>query len=106
MGVARQLAAAMGRSLPYTLGVLGRWKMAPVYCQAMLCYDQRIALDGAPAAVDAEVKDLANKRLARLAARQAAAPAMVKPKPAPAPPTPEQLRDRMRAALLRRRTPV
>jgi hypothetical protein len=34
-----------------------------------------------------------------------AAPAAVKPKPAPAPPTetPEQLRDRVRAALLRRR---
>jgi sRNA-binding protein len=55
MGVARQVAAAVGWSLPYTLGVLGRWKMAPVYCQAVLCYDQRIALDGAPAeAVDAE----------------------------------------------------
>ena len=23
--------------------------MAPVYCQAVLCHDQRIALDGAPA---------------------------------------------------------
>jgi hypothetical protein len=30
MGVARQVAAAMGWSLPYTLGVLGGWKMAPV----------------------------------------------------------------------------
>jgi sRNA-binding protein len=108
MGVARQVAAAVGWSLPYTLGVLGRWKMAPVYCQAVLCYDQRIALDGAPAeAVDAEAKDLAAKQLARLAARKAAAPAMVKPKPASAPPTetpptPEQLRDRVRASLLRR----
>ena len=27
MGVARQVAAAMGWSLPYTLGVLGRWKV-------------------------------------------------------------------------------
>jgi sRNA-binding protein len=114
MGVARQVAAAMGWSLPYTLGVLGRWKMAAVYCQAVLCYDQRIALDGAPAeTVDAEAKDLATKQLAQLAARkaakkaaEAAAPAAVKPKhaPAPAPPTktPEQLRDRVRAALLRR----
>jgi hypothetical protein len=33
MGVARQVAAAMGWSLPYTLGVLGRWKMAAVYCR-------------------------------------------------------------------------
>jgi sRNA-binding protein len=108
MGVARQVAAAMGWSLPYTLGVLGRWKMARVYCQAVLCYDQRIALDGAPAeAVDAEAKDLAAKQLERLAARKAARPAMVKPKPASAPPTampptPEQLRDRVRASLSRR----
>jgi sRNA-binding protein len=113
MGVARQVAAAMGWSLPYTLGVLGGWKMAPIYCQAVHCHDQRIALDGSPAeTVDAEAKDLATKRLAQLAARktgkkaaEAWAPAVVKPKPAPAPPTetPEQLRDRVRAALLRRR---
>jgi sRNA-binding protein len=115
MGVARQVAVAW--SLPYTLGVLGRWRMAPVscQCQAVLCHDQRIALDGSPAeTVDAEAKNLATKQLAQLAARKAkkaakaAAPAVVKPKPAPAPPTetpstPEQLRDRVRAALLRRR---
>ena len=111
MGVARQVAAAMGWSLPYTLGVLGRWKMAEVYCQAVLCHDQRIALDGAPAeTVDAEAKDLAGKQLARLAARKAAkkaaqpaAPTAVKATTAPAPPeTPEQLRTRVRAGLLRR----
>jgi sRNA-binding protein len=116
MGVARQLAVEMGWSLPYTLGVLGRWKMSPVYCQAVLAHDQRIALDGTPAeTVEAEAKDLATKRLAELAARKAAknsanttAPAVVKPTPAPVPPTetphatPEQLRDRVRASLLRR----
>jgi sRNA-binding protein len=116
MGAAGEITAAMGWSLPYTLGVLGRWKMAPVYCQAVLCYDQRIALDGSPAeTVDAEAKNLATKQLAQLAARkaakkaaEAAAPAVVKPKPAPGPPTevppetPEQLRARVRAALLRR----
>jgi sRNA-binding protein len=116
MGVARQVAAAIGWSLPYTLGVLGRWKMAAVYCQAVLSHDQRIALDGTPAeTVDAEAKDLAAKQLAKLAARkaakkaaEAAAPAVVKPKPAsgppPAPPpeTPKQLRDLVRASLLRR----
>jgi hypothetical protein len=98
---------------PYTLGVLSRWKMAPVYCRAVLSCDQRIALDGSPAeTVDAGAKDLATKQLAQLAARKAekkagegAALAVVKPKPAPAPPTetPEQLRARVRAALLRRR---
>jgi sRNA-binding protein len=86
--------------------------MAPVYCQAVLSHDQRIALDGSLAeTVDAEAKDLAAKQLAQLAVRKAAkkvakpaAPATVKPKLAPAPPTetPEQLRDRVRAALLRR----
>ena len=115
IGAAGEIAAAMGWSLPYTLGVLAHWKMAAVYCQAVLCHDQRITLDGAPAeAVDAEAKDLATKRLAELAARKAArkketktaAPAMVKPTPAPAPSaeTPEQLRARVRAALLRRRS--
>jgi sRNA-binding protein len=113
VGATGEIAAAMGWSLPYTLGVLGRWKMAAVYCQAVLSHDQRIALDGSLAElVDAEAKDLATKQLARLAAREAAkktakpaAPAVVKPKPTPARPTetPEQLRDRVRAALLRRR---
>jgi sRNA-binding protein len=117
IGATGEIAAAMGWSLPYTLGVLGRWKMAAVYCQAVLCYDQRIALDGSPAeTVDAEAKNLAAKQLAKLAARKVAkkiakpaAPAALKPKPTPGPPTemppetPEQLRDRVRAALLRRR---
>ena len=116
IGATSEIAAAMGWSLPYTLGVLGRWKMAAVYCQAVLCYDQRIALDGSPAeTVDAEAKDLATKQLAQLAARkakkaaEAAGPAVVKPKPASAPPPappherPKQLRDLVRASLLRRR---
>ena len=113
IGATREIAAAMGWSVAYTLGVLGSWKMAPVYCEAVLCHDQRITLDGAPAeAVDAAAKDLATKRLAQLAARKSAkeaaktaAPAMVKPTPpAPAPPTetPEQLRALVRASLLRR----
>ena len=111
-----EIAAAMGWSRPYTLGVLRHWKMTAAYCQAILRHDQRIALDGAPAEpVGAEAKDLAAKQLARLAARQAAkkaakatAPAAVKATPALAPPTetppktPEQLRSRVRAALLRR----
>jgi sRNA-binding protein len=117
IGAAREIAAAMGRSLPYTLGVLGGWKMAPVYCQAVLRHDQRVALDGAPAeTVDAQAKDLAAKQLARLAARQtvkkaakAAASVVGKPKAVPTtlptdalPETAEQLRARVRASLLRR----
>jgi hypothetical protein len=61
--------------------------------------------------VDPEAKELATKQMAQLEARKAAkkatkaAAAMVKPKPAPTRPTetPEQLRGRARAALLRRR---
>jgi sRNA-binding protein len=109
----REIAAAKVWSLPYTLGVLSRWKMATVYCQSILCYDQRIALDGTPAGVvEAKARDLATKHLARFAAGTAAkkaaktvASARVKPKPAsasPPPETPEQLRARVRAALLRR----
>jgi sRNA-binding protein len=113
MGAARQVAAATGWSLPYTLGVLTRWKMAAVYCQAVLSHDQRIGLDGSPAEmVDAEAKELATKQMAQLEARKAAkrlaetaTAAVVKPKPVlPRPSeTPEQLRNRVRAGLFRRR---
>jgi sRNA-binding protein len=113
VGAAREIAAAMGWSLPYMLGVLVGWKMAPAYCEAVLCYDQRVALDGSPAeTIDAEAKELATKQLPQLAARESAkkatkavTPAVVKPKPDPPRPTttPEQLRGRVRASLLRRR---
>jgi len=88
------------------------WKMAPAYCQAVLSYDQRIVLDSAPAeSADVEAKELAAKyleeRAARKSSRKAAKPkasAEVKPRPAPAArptETPEQLRVRVRASLLR-----
>jgi hypothetical protein len=41
-GVAREIAAVMGWPQPHTLGVLKSWKMEPVYCHAVICYDQRI----------------------------------------------------------------
>jgi sRNA-binding protein len=86
LGIAGQIAAAMGWSLPYTLSVLRHWKMTAVYCGAVLAHDQRIALDGAPAeAVDPGAKELAAKQLARIEARTAAkkkASAPAKPKPA------------------------
>jgi sRNA-binding protein len=64
----------MGWSLPYTLGVLTRWKMSAVYCQAVLSHDRRIGLDGSPAEmVDAEARELATKQRAQLEARKAAA---------------------------------
>ena len=123
LGAAGAISTAMDWQLPYTRGVLSIWKMTPAYCQAVLSHDQRITLDGAPAeAVDANSRELAAKRLAELAARppkkapaqvqapaQANAPAHAasstagKPKPSPARPaeTPEQLRARVRASLLR-----
>src|SRR6516164_5454565 len=84
LGIPHQIAAGMGWSLPYTLSVLRRWKMAAVYCQAVLSHEQRITLDGALAEqVDPNAKELATKQLARLvarnAAKKAAAPAMAKP---------------------------
>jgi sRNA-binding protein len=99
-----EIASAMGWSRPYTLGVLRHWKMTAAYCQAILRHDQRIALDGAPAEpIGAEAKDLAAKQLARLVARQAAKNAAKVAQPIEPPPkTPEQLRSRVRAALLRR----
>ena len=112
-----EIAAVMSWSYPYTLGVLSRWKMAPLYCHAVLNHHQRITLDGSPAEmVDAKAKDLATKHLARRAAgatakkaAKGAAPTVVKSKPANAPPpappseAPKPLRDLVRASLLRRR---
>jgi len=112
-GAAGEIASSMRWSLPYTLGVLASWKMAPPYCDAVLCHDHRVALDGSAAeTIDAEAKDLATRQLARLAARKTAkkkatAPAVVTPKTNSAPPaeTPEQLRSRVRTSLLLRRKP-
>jgi len=113
--VAREVAAAMGWSHAYTLGVLGRWKLTAVYCQAVLRDNQRIALDSSPAEpVEPEAKEMATKRLATLAARKAAkaekkaakvvSAAVAKEAPAPPPPTPtpKEVRARVRASLLRR----
>jgi sRNA-binding protein len=115
VGAAGEIAAAMGWSLPYTLGVLGPWKMAPAYCEAVLCYDRRIALDGTPAEeVGAKARELAARQLARVAARTAAKtdaahPRVMKP-PAtrgsigdPGATGGPELRVRVRASLLRRR---
>ena len=113
--VAYEVAAAMGWSHAYTLGVLSNWKLGSIYCQAVLHHDQRIALDGAPAEqVEPKARVMAIKRLATLAARKAAKAAKkiqkaaAKAAPTPPPPvdsppmTPEQLRARVRASLSRR----
>jgi hypothetical protein len=48
IGAAAEIGTAMGWSHPYTLGVLAGWKMAPVYCRAVLRYDQRMFLTAHP----------------------------------------------------------
>jgi hypothetical protein len=110
ISAAGEVAIAMGWSLPDTLGVLVRWKMAPAYCKAILSHEHRIGLDGSTAEpIDDKARDLASKQLARLAARETATKAaesgqVEKPKPAEMPlEMPEQLRARGRASLMRRR---
>ena len=108
ISAAGEIAAAMGWSLPYTLGVLARWKMSPAYCKSVLAHEHRIGLDGSTAEpIDAKAKDLAAKQLERLAAREtakAAEPVPMKRKSAERPPeTPEQLRARIRTSLMRRK---
>jgi hypothetical protein len=62
ISTAGEIAAAMDWSLPYTLGVLARWKMAAAYCKAVLAHEHRVALEGSTAeAIDSQAKDLAIK---------------------------------------------
>jgi sRNA-binding protein len=107
-----EIAAVMGWSHPFTLGVLSCWKMAPVYCHAVLRHQQRVALDGSPAeTVEAKARYLATKHLARRVASatagraaKKATPTAVKSKAASAlPEPPKPLRDLVRASLLRRK---
>jgi len=87
IGAVGEIAAAMGWTIPFTLGVLGYWKLGPVYCRAVLAHDQRIALDGSPAEpVDAKAKESVSKRLAHLKARNTAKKAAAPGKPKPAAP--------------------
>ena len=108
ISAAGEIAAATDWSLPYTLGVLARWKMSPAYCKSVLAHEHRIGLDGSTAEpIDANAKDLAAKQLERLAAREtakAAEPVPMKRKSAESPPeTAEQLRARIRTSLMRRK---
>jgi sRNA-binding protein len=97
LGVAGEIAAAMGWSLRYTHGVLKHWRRTPAYCRAVLLHNERISLDGSPAeSIDVEAKKLATKQLAKLAAKKA--PAVTKPPTK----TPSPLHDRVRASLGRR----
>ena len=116
VGAAGEIAAAMAWSLPYTLGVLAPWKMAPAYCEAVLRHDRRIALDGSPAEeVGTKARELAAAQLARAPAGKPAKNEAAHTKPTKPPGTRvplgeagpaaggPALRVRVRASLLRRR---
>jgi len=77
---AHEIAAVMGWSYPYTLGVLSRWKMAR---RAASTPAKKAAKSAAPTAAKS---------------KRASAPPSAPPRE-----TPKQLRDRVRASLLRRR---
>jgi hypothetical protein len=96
-GWRRDIAAAMNWSLPYTLGVLACWKMAPAYCRSILSHDQRIARDGTPAEASTPRRRdwrrsswRGSKRARRRARRRRSLPAC---RPAPPPEPPRPLRD-------------
>ena len=46
ISAAGEIAATMNWSLPYTLGVLARWKMSSAYCKSVLAHEHRVGLDG------------------------------------------------------------
>jgi hypothetical protein len=116
VGATHEIAAVMSWSYAYTLSVLSRWKMAPVYCQAVLNHPNALRLTvlrpkwWRPGRRIWRPSTLRGARQARAKkAAKSAAPAVGRSKPAsaspPAPPpdTPKQLRDLVRASLLHRR---
>jgi sRNA-binding protein len=90
IGAVGEIAEVTGWTIPFTLGVLGPWKLAAVYCRAVISCDQRIALDGSPAEpIDERAKTSASNRLALLAARKVAKKtASAKPSATPKPASP------------------
>jgi sRNA-binding protein len=72
-GTVTKLADALGWSHPYARAVLTTWKMREAYCKAVLCYAQRINLDGSASGeeVDDGARARARERLDKIAARAA-----------------------------------
>jgi sRNA-binding protein len=73
IGIPGIIADSMGWTVPYALGVLAVWKGSPSYCEAVLRH-ARINLDGSSGgdAPDTRAKDMAERQLAKNAARKAA----------------------------------
>ena len=85
------IAAELGWNLNYTRGVLCAWKQRRAYCNAVLRYDLRRDLDGAPTGdVGPSARTMAQEQLAVIDARkrkraeQAASAAPAEEPPAPA----------------------
>ncbi len=72
-GAVTKLVDAFGWSHPYARAVLRTWKMREAYCRAVLCYPQRINLDGSATGeeVDEGSRARAKERLDKIAARAA-----------------------------------
>ena len=75
----------------FTHGVLMVWKSRVAYCNAVLCYNERINLDGSPSGfmVDDAARAMATQQLAMIAARKAAKQAKEAAWAAQNPPAPE-----------------
>ena len=73
--VTADLQEAFGWSWEYTRGVLMAWKAREAYCRAVLCYPNRVRLDGSVSeeAVDDAARAMASARLKQIAAGKAKA---------------------------------
>ena len=73
--VTADLQEAFGWSRDYAKGVLMVWKAREAYCRAILCYPNRVRLDGSVSeeAVDDEARAMATARLERITAGKAKA---------------------------------
>jgi sRNA-binding protein len=71
-GLIRQIAEKTGWSIPYTRGVLFRWKASARYCIAVIWNDRRVNLEGEETeeTVDDKAREQARGRLAKIAARR------------------------------------
>lgn len=69
-----EICKELGWTNPYTRTVIGRWKQTRNYCSAVLCYNERIRLDGSLTEhlVSEDARAAAKAQLARLAAARAA----------------------------------
>ena len=77
-----EICKELGWTSPYARTVVGRWKQTRNYCSAVLCYNERIRLDGSLTEhlVSEDARAAAKAQLARLAATRAARAARMEEK--------------------------